>query len=216
MEFERNRRIESAALSEGKTKENQLEEDSYTLSQWVKNNPTLRISLIAILSALGPALSISFIWFPYFELLSFTIFISGIILGTKDGLIVGFISSVIYEVLSTVIMGFALVIYPFKLLGFLLIAVVGGLIGKSNSNKKQISWNFFIAILGGLLTIFYDLLTNLGYLFFTNFQFNSFLSLLVTSLPVTAIRVITNSILFFFIPMLLSRVFLPMLKQEGN
>jgi len=52
---------------ESKITDKVLEVETEKLTIVPPKNHTLKIALLAILTALGPALSISFIWFPYFE-----------------------------------------------------------------------------------------------------------------------------------------------------
>lgn len=174
---------------------------------------SLQTAILAIFTALGPALSLSFIWFPYFELMTLTLFTGGLVLGPITGVILAVLSSTLYEIIATLVLGPALTIYPFKILAYILIALTGSLIGKNLPEKPTFSWRFFTGIIGGLLTLFFDLVVNLGMIFFMDLQTISYFTTLLVGLPVTALRVISNTVLFSFIPELVSRAVYPLLDK---
>lgn len=183
------------------------------LVEYTPKKTTLRIALLAIFTALGPALSISFIWFPYFELMTLTIFIAGIILGFIYGFAVAVLSATLYEIISIVVIGPGFVVFPFKLIVFLIIAITGAFIGKTTPSKTAFFWRFFLGVTGGLLTIFYDLFVNIGMILFLELTFTSYFVVLLTGLSVTAAKTCVNVILFIFIPDILRRAIYPIMKQ---
>ncbi|MHA1355805.1 MAG: hypothetical protein ACTSR1_11595, partial [Candidatus Heimdallarchaeota archaeon] len=140
-----------------------------------------KIALLAILTALGPALSISFIWFPYFELMTLTIFLSGVILGPLYGSILAILSTSLYELIVSLVIGPALPVYPFKVIAFCIVALAGALMGY----KTNFSTSFFWRLFFGVAFIF-------------------------AGLPITAIRVATNTLLFAFIPDIFLRTIKPL------
>ncbi|NHJ87174.1 MAG: MerC domain-containing protein [Asgard group archaeon] len=178
---------------------------------------SFKFALLAIFIALGPALSISFIWFPYFELLTLTIFIGGgvfaLIFGRVKGVLLGItlavLSPTIYEVIASAIMGPAYIIYPFKIIAFMIIAVTGALLVRQTDKKATFFWRFFLAVVGGLLTLLYDLIVNIGMILFMDLQIASYFATLIMGLSVTAVRVSVNTVLFFFVQDIISRVTFP-------
>ncbi|MBD3189400.1 MAG: hypothetical protein GF308_02090 [Candidatus Heimdallarchaeota archaeon] len=201
-----------STLNEGNNPTEQ-EPASKITEKLVTNRKSVQVALLAIFTALGPALSLSFIWFPYFELMTLTIFVGGLVLGPIYGIILAIMSSTLYEIIATLAVGQALPIYPFKLLAYILIALSGAVIGKSLPEKPTFSWRCFTAIVGGTLTLCFDLIVNLGMIFFMDLQVISYFTTLLVGLPVTAIRVVSNTLLFTFVPELVSRVINPLLGK---
>ena len=50
-------------------------------------------------------------------------------------------------------MGPAYIIYPFKIIAFIIIAVTGALLVRQTDKKATFFWRFFLAVVGGLLTL---------------------------------------------------------------
>ncbi|HUU77510.1 MAG TPA: ECF transporter S component [candidate division Zixibacteria bacterium] len=184
------------------------------MKEYDTKNTSLKIAILAIFTALGPALSISFIWFPYFELMTLTIFIGGMILGPLYGIALAIFSTSLFELIATFALGPGLPIFPFKIIAFIVIVLAGSLIGKIFPEKTTFSWRIFIATLGGLLTLIYDLLTNFGMIIFLNLQLISYFTTLIVGLPVTAARVGANTIIFAFLPEIYNRAINPILKNS--
>lgn len=199
-------RLEAESESRS-TKESEMKE-------YHSKNTSFKIAILAIFTALGPALSISFIWFPYFELMTLTIFIGGMILGPLYGIALAIFSTSLFELIATFALGPGFPIFPFKVIAFIVIVLAGSLIGKIIPEKTTFSWRIFIATLGGLLTLIYDLLTNFGMIIFLDLQLISYFTILVVGLPVTAARVGANTIIFAFLPEIYNRAINPILKNS--
>ncbi|MCF2142695.1 MAG: hypothetical protein K9W42_03250 [Candidatus Heimdallarchaeota archaeon] len=164
-------------------------------------NHTLKIALVAVLAALSAALSTAFIFFPYIELMTITLFLGGTILGPIYACALAIISASLYEIISTVIIGPGFIIFPFKLVAFLLIALSGAFSKRLIAKETTALLRLFFATIGGLLTIAFDLITNVGWIILAqNFNLIGYFTALVIGLPVTAAKVVVNGVLFFFIP----------------
>ena len=187
-----------------------LEVETEKLTIVPPKNHTLKIALLAILTALGPALSLSFIWFPYFELMTLTIFLSGVILGPLYGSILAILSTSLYELIVSLVIGPALPVYPFKVIAFCIVALAGALMGYKTNFSTSFFWRLFFGVLGGLLTLSYDLIVSLGMFFFLGTGVGSYFAFIFAGLPVTAIRVATNTLLFAFIPDIILRTIKPL------
>ncbi len=192
---------------------NKIAESAEMLQDYSPQRMSLKIAILAIFTALGPVLSISFIWVPYFELMTLTIFLGGITLGPLFGAIQAIFSTTLYEIIASAFLGVGLPIFPFKILGFLLVGICGGILGKMFQIKTSFSWRIFIAIIGGLLTLSYDLLVNIGMIIFLDLHFISYFATLAIGLPVTAIRVTSNTIFFAFVPEIMNRAIKPALDN---
>jgi hypothetical protein len=176
----------------------------------IYTSKALFAALIAIFAALGPSLSVSFIWFPYFEFMTLTIFLGGFILGYVGGICTGLLSATLYEIIASTLVGVALPIFPFKLIAYTLIAVSGAMYKKIKFEQKLL-WHIGLIITGGLLTIVFDLIVNLGMLLAMNLQIAGYFAALVTGLFVTAGRTATNMVLFSFIPIINRQVINPLI-----
>ncbi|MHA1440362.1 MAG: hypothetical protein ACTSPK_00680 [Candidatus Heimdallarchaeota archaeon] len=128
---------------ESKITDKVLEVETEKLTIVPPKNHTLKIALLAILTALGPALSISFIWFPYFELMTLTIFLSGVILGPLYGSILAILSTSLYELIVSLVIGPALPVYPFKVIAFCIVALAGALMGYKTNFSTSFFWRLF-------------------------------------------------------------------------
>ncbi|MHA1244105.1 MAG: hypothetical protein ACTSP7_05965 [Candidatus Heimdallarchaeota archaeon] len=195
---------------ESKITDKVLEVETEKLTIVPPKNHTLKIALLAILTALGPALSISFIWFPYFELMTLTIFLSGVILGPLYGSILAILSTSLYELIVSLVIGPALPVYPFKVIAFCIVALAGALMGYKTNFSTSFFWRLFFGVLGGLLTLSYDLIVSLGMFFFLGTGVGSYFAFIFAGLPITAIRVATNTLLFAFIPDIFLRTIKPL------
>jgi hypothetical protein len=198
-------------LEESDVTDKILEVETEKLTIVPPKNHTLKIALLAILTALGPALSISFIWFPYFELMTLTIFLSGVILGPLYGTILAILSSSLYELIASLVIGPALPVYPFKVIAFCLVALTGSLMGYKTNFSTSFFWHLFFGVIGGLLTLIYDFIVSAGMFFFTDMQAASYFAFFFFGLPVTAIRVATNTLVFAFIPDIIFRTIRPLI-----
>lgn len=72
-----------------------LEREKENHSVWLERR-SFRIVLVSTFTALGIVLGYLLAYIPNVELFTLTIFLSGFILGKRDGMIVGFLSSLIF------------------------------------------------------------------------------------------------------------------------
>jgi len=203
--------LSDSCLEESEVTDKILEVESEALVIIPPKNNTIKIALLAIFTALGPALSIYFVWFPYFELMTLTIFLGGVILGPLYGPLMAILTTTLYEIMVSLIIGPALPVYPFKLLAFCIVALSGALIGYKKNFTTSFFWRLFFGVIGGLLTLSYDLIVSLGMFFFLEMQAANYFALILYGLPVTAIRVATNTLLFAFIPDIIIRTIKPLI-----
>lgn len=172
-----------------------------------KKNISIKISLIAILSAMGIGGSYALVFIPNVEVLTVTIFIASFIFGITIGCSMAAISGLIFHGLNP--WGFA---PPPTLLLlmvlYVLIAFIGGLLGrfekKSPDEKLKYSgWTIYkFAIIGACLTLFFDFFSALSIIFFvqlTTFTPAVFITTYVMQIPFTIIHVVCNLLLFGFV-----------------
>ena len=126
-----------------------------------KTRRTLLASLlIAVVVSLGYALA----GVPNIELMSVTVFVSGFLLGPSMGAVVGGGSAGLFSLFNP--LGAALPpLLAAQILGFSVIGASGGLVGPVVLQVQRPLSVAFSGMLGFLLTLFYDLVTNVGAFF---------------------------------------------------
>ncbi|MBK5113459.1 MAG: hypothetical protein JJE41_07500, partial [Candidatus Heimdallarchaeota archaeon] len=218
------------AKSSSKTKNSSLEdilEESDTevqvLDEFSQIRPTVKITMLAIFAALGVALATMFAYLPFFELMTLTLFIGGAILGPLYSVFLAIISSSLYEIISTLLLSIGPIIFPFKIIAYILIALSGALLGRILYKKPTFFWRFFMGVVGGLLTISYDLIVNFGWILLSvqagdevSFSFAAYFAALITGIIITISRTATNVILFLFVPDILNRAIIPILGSTKD
>ncbi|MHA2280591.1 MAG: ECF transporter S component [Promethearchaeota archaeon] len=175
-------------------------------SVWLERN-SFRLALISTFSALSIVLGYMLVYLPNIELLTLMIFLSGFIMGKKEGLIVGLISSFIYFFFNP--NGASpLPLLAFQVFFYLLIGLIGGFSSHYLSKKKYFKpdkdlYTFQVigifGIIGGFLTFSYDILsTAVGWILFSS-SGGSFLITLSTGIIFTIVHLIGNILGFIFI-----------------
>jgi len=159
-----------------------------------EENISFRIALISIMVAIGIGGSYALVALPNIEILSLIIFITGYLYGWKVGTVVGAVSEAIFAGFNP--MGVApLVTYGTLIAAFTLIGFIGGLLGRNNKELKINSWNMYkFAIIGGILTLIFDLTTALSWIVVVPGV--SIYLTLIMQVPFTIIHVVSNIFLF--------------------
>ncbi len=175
-------------------------------SPWLEIK-SFRIVLISTFTALAIVLGYLLAYIPNIELFTLTIFLSGFILGKRDGIIVGLFSSFIFCFFNPLGPS-PLPLFTFQLFHYSLTGLVGGLSGaylkkkewlKKDSDMYIFSVMAIFGLLGALITIFFQIFSSLvGALSFFG-TLNQFLPYFLTGLGFTIIHVIGNILGFIFI-----------------
>jgi hypothetical protein len=126
---------------------------------------TRRTLLASLLIAVVVSLGYTLAGVPNIELMSVTVFISGFLLGPRLGAVIGGVSAVLYSLFNP--LGAALPpLLIAQIVGFAVIGATGGLSGPAVARMRSRTLSIACAgVLGFLLTLFYDLLTNVGAFF---------------------------------------------------
>jgi energy-coupling factor transport system substrate-specific component len=158
-----------------------------------------KLALMGILIALAIALKLPILSIPNVEFLTFVIFSSGFLLGLFEGLLVGVISISIY---STLISPYGLPPLPIlaaQILSMGLVGLTGGLASRINKlTIKQIPrsnallFATVIGFFGLVLTVLYDLLTNLA----VAFVMGQFLPVMFAAIPFALVHIASNLVIF--------------------
>lgn len=217
----------SSKISNGSTVIDELHVETETetpvLNEFSQVRPTVKIAMLAIFTALGVALATAFFYVPFFELMSLTLFIGGAVLGPFYSVLLAILSSSLYEIISTMLLGVGAIIFPFKVIAYIIIALTGAILGRIQYEKPTFFWRFFMAVIGGLLTICYDLIVNFGWVLLSiqggdegSFTFVAYTTALLAGIITTLSRTATNFVLFAFIPDILTRAINPLLMNTKD
>jgi hypothetical protein len=156
---------------------------------------TRKIALAGLLSSLAVALGFLLIAVPNVELMTLTVFVSGGLLGVRGGMLVGIVSMLIYSIANP--MGAAIPLVTVS-------QVVGlGIAGAAGAGapvvrriwKGRIARNVIFAATGLLLTIAYDLLTNLA----LGLSIGTVVAVLTAGLLFSVVHFVSNALIFFFL-----------------
>ncbi|MCG3217971.1 MAG: hypothetical protein KAR35_03140 [Candidatus Heimdallarchaeota archaeon] len=165
-------------------------------------------TLVAFFSAVAITTSTAIIFIPNVETMTFIIFLSGYLFGKKTGLKVAWVSSFGFEIIASSLMGgFNLIIFFFKIIAYSFIGYSGYLGAKWEIQK---SWEFIP--FGIFFAILYDFLTTVGFtltylsLGVDVFLFNLVYSLTLGFFPFTLFHIIGGAVLFSAIPKVASSI----------
>jgi energy-coupling factor transport system substrate-specific component len=166
-----------------------------------------KLALMGVLIALAIALKLPILSVPNVEFFTFIIFSSGYILGILGGIVVGIISMSIYTSVITPYGPPPLPIAFAQIFSMALIGLAGGVVSKLSVvyfNRDSSFRSFLPFIIMGasglILTIIYDLFTNLA----SAFVVGQFLPVMIAAIPFFLIHLLSNVIIFVvFTPLLL-------------
>ncbi|MCK4224403.1 MAG: ECF transporter S component [candidate division Zixibacteria bacterium] len=168
-----------------------------------------KLALTGILIALAIALKLPILSVPNVEFFTFIVFSSGYLLGMTGGILVGIISISIY---TTLITPYGLPPLPIAFAQIFCMALIGFAGGlafkfnvvplKRNSTLRSFFPFLIMGIFGLILTIIYDLFTNLA----TAFVIGQFLPVMVAAIPFALIHILSNVIIFVVLAPLLLKM----------
>jgi len=175
-------------------------------SEWLER-PTFKIAIISTFAALAVVFGYMLAFIPNIEIFTLTVFLSGFILGKKEGLIVGLLSSMIFTFFNP--LGISpLPLFLYQIAHYSLTGFLGGFLrqyfNKREYFKPKDDLYIFpiLAILGltgALITFFYDILsTFFGAMLFSQ-SYEYFLTTYLSGIIFTTIHLIGNVLGFIFI-----------------
>jgi hypothetical protein len=156
---------------------------------------TQKIALAGLLSSLAVALGFLLMAIPNVELITLVVFVSGSILGVRGGALVGVVSILIYSIANP--MGTAVPLVTVSQ------ALGQGIVGASGaaaplirrlSNRRVVRSAMFAAA-GVLVTLQYDLLTNLA----LGVSVGSVGPVVVAGMVFSLVHFASNAMIFFFL-----------------
>ena len=161
------------------------------LNNWVK---------AAIFAATAIGLGFMFMLVPNIEFISVTIFLSGITLGARFGLIIGSTSMMIYSILNP--MGSGLIYLPLlvgQTLGMSVIGLLGAFFRKVTKYFPEKLIIIFSGIAGFICSLCYDGITTIAYRISAGYGWNETLVYAVSGLLFTFLHIISNTLIFSFV-----------------
>jgi len=184
----------------------ELEQEKSTEAIWLERN-TFRIALVSILTALSVVMGYMFAFIPNIEVFTMMIFLSGFILGKREGMLIGSMSGFIFCFFNP-LGATALPLLSYQVLHYTLVGLIGALTA-NYMNKKA----FFkpeddlyvfrvlliLGILGAAITFVYDILSSVVDSFWLFGTLDAFVPYYLSGLFFTTVHLIGNILVFIFI-----------------
>jgi hypothetical protein len=143
---------------------------------------------------------------PNVELVTATCFAAGYCLGALAGVVVGAVAEFLFAGLHPMGSSIGLLVVG-QMLGMALAGFVGGRVSLFLTNLQSLTSRRILLLLGALLTLIFDLLTNLAFPLQAGFSFSQTRAVLLAGIGFAAIHIVSNSLVFSLVlPSLLSRL----------
>ena len=182
------------------------DEEIHTHSIWVKKL-SFKIALISMFSALAVVLGYVLVGIPNVELFTLMIFLGGFIMGYKEGVIIGLLSSCIFVFFNPYgVSPLPLLIY--QIIHYGLVGLAGALTQRFLQNKEYFKPKedlyigriiLLFAFIGAIITIAFDLLATLIGAIIIYGDLNSFIPYFLSGIFFTTVHEIGNTLGFIFI-----------------
>jgi len=168
---------------------------------------SFRIVLISTFSALAIVLGYLLVYIPNIELFTLMIFLSGFILGKRDGMIVGLLSSFIFCYFNP-FGASPLPLLAFQLIHYSITGLLGALTSDLIQKKKSFKsdedlYKFSVMVLfgfiGALITTNFQIFSSIIHVLSFLGTLNEFLPYFLTGVIFSTIHIIGNTLGFIFI-----------------
>jgi len=175
-------------------------------SVWIEKT-SYRIALISIFSALAVVLGYMLAYIPNIEIFTLTIYLSGFILGKKEGIIVGLLSSSIFTFFNPLGASPA-PLFVYQIIHYSLTGLAGSitrnfLIKRKYFRAKEDLYVFPIVLIfgltGAIITFIYDIISTAISAFLVSITFKYFIATYMTGIIFTTIHLIGNVLSFVFL-----------------
>ena len=152
----------------------------------------------AIFSALAIGLGYAFLFVPNIEFMTVIIFISGLSLGVKTGMLVGGTSMFIFSAMNPIGSGLG---FPPLLIGqvlsMIIIGMIGGLLNRLFDSNNHLRFRIILAGLCGLgCALLYDIITTIAYPISVGYGFKQTIGYAISGILFTFIHQVSNIIIF--------------------
>ncbi len=169
-----------------------------------------RLSRAAILVAVCVVLGFAFLLIPNVEMITAGIFLSGIWMGPRYGILIGFLAELIFSITNPV--GFPPPpLLCAQIISMSFVGLTGGIVGKYLLRQRFFivrGWinHLILGLTGVLLTGIYDFLTNLSFPLSIGADTEQIRFMLIAGIPLAIIHISVNACTFcFIIPAILMR-----------
>jgi hypothetical protein len=151
-----------------------------------------KLAQMGIFVALAIALKLPLLQIPNVEFFTFVVFSSGYLLGILEGGVVGGLSILIYTTFNPY--GFPpLPIALAQVFSMIFIGIFGGLVFKAGFViLVKLSTLILMGLVGVILTLIYDILTNLA----VAYVVGQFIPVMLAAVPFSLIHIGSNAIIF--------------------
>ncbi|MBD3339906.1 MAG: hypothetical protein GF353_12405 [Candidatus Lokiarchaeota archaeon] len=196
--------METQNVSMEMKKEN-IEKSTHTV--WLEKK-SLRIVLISMFSALNVVVGYLLVFIPNIEIFTLMIFLSGFILGKRDGAIVGAMSAFVFVFFNP--LGISpLPLFAYQLAHYTFVGFLGALSKQYLHHKDYFQPHedlyaprilILFGFIGAVITFVFDIISTwIGFVFFYADEPLAFWSIYLFGLPFTTIHIIGNTLGFIFI-----------------
>jgi energy-coupling factor transport system substrate-specific component len=182
------------------------QEEKSNGTPWLERK-SFRIALLSTFTALAVVLGYMLVFLPNIEIFTLMIFLSGFILGKRDGAVVGLMSSFIFVFFNPYGIS-PLPLFAYQLAHYSLVGILGGLTHsylrrKAYFKPEEDLYVFRVillfAIIGAVITFVYDILSTLIGAISIFGTLETFWATYIFGLPFTIIHLIGNTLGFIFI-----------------
>ncbi|KAA3616411.1 MAG: ECF transporter S component [Calditrichaeota bacterium] len=160
---------------------------------------TLKLTIIANFIAVGVAIGYALAFLPNIEMVTMIIFIGGYLLGWRSGAFIGLATEFIYSNFN--LYGPAPIhILVAQIFAMTTTGIVGGIAKNIGGvNLSSVASRIMFLVLGGAVTVFFDLVTTWADVFIIDAGMGFFMSRLIAGMPFFAVHIVSNAFIFFFL-----------------
>ncbi len=182
-----------------------LERENENNSVWLEKK-SFRIAIVSRFSTVAIVLGYMLAPFPNIELFTLIIFLSGFTLGRREGMIVGFLSSLIFCFYNPYGAS-PLPLFAFQLTHYTLTGLIGAFTNEFLRKRSFFAVDkdlyifpvmLILGTLGAIITTNYQVFVSLVSVLYTG-TIEEFLPYFITGIPFTLIHIIGNTLGFIFI-----------------
>lgn len=154
-----------------------------------------KVSVITTLTALCIATNYALVGVHQVKAMDFIVFIGGFCFGAYAGAFIGILTWAVYGVINPY--GFVPQVWLATMFSEAIYGIVGGLLGKNfvstDFNDQRLGLSILFGTMGFILTLIYDLITNVVYAFTFGIPF---VAAIVVGTPFTILHQISNVAIF--------------------
>ena len=155
----------------------------------------IKVATIATLTALCVATNYALVGMPNIKFMDFIVFVGGFCLGPIAGALIGVLTWLVYGLINPY--GFVPQVWLATMFSEAIYGLVGGILGRNlvstDFNEKRLKLSILFGTVGFLLTLIYDVMTNLVYASVFNVPI---IAALVIGAPFTILHELSNAAIF--------------------